>query len=156
MVYSKLTYGILCWGGALLETQGYKRLINLHNKIIFNLFSNPGENRHQHLNDICKRNGILKLIDLYKYHSTMAMYKTLHTENIPFLFDNIADLLRNHNHDTRNRDNFLLPFPTVRSVKINYHYQAIKQWNNLPNYLKSSASLRQFNRDTKKYIINQL
>ena len=43
------------------------------------------------------------------------------------------DLHPDHSHSTRYTSNLVVPFPRVNTVKINYKYQFVKIWNNLPN-----------------------
>jgi hypothetical protein len=156
MVYSKINYGILVWGGALLATKGFKKLGRLHEKIIFNLMSMPGENRHNDINKICKRNGILKLVDVYKLNANTSMYKTLYSDYNPDEHDAIMhNYVREHNYNTRNRDSFRLPFPRVKSVKINYLYQAINSWNQLPNDINLPMSMQLFKNKVKNHFLSQ-
>ena len=90
MVFSILNYGLLIWGGALVATKCFKKLIRLHEKIVFNLFSNPGENRRNNIRNFFQRNDILKLTEVYKFNAVVSMYKTLYSNYNPFVLESLG------------------------------------------------------------------
>ncbi len=61
LVHSILSYGLLVWGGIFIARQ----LCALQDRIIFNLFSNFGENRNG-ISCVYKRLNILTFADLYR------------------------------------------------------------------------------------------
>ncbi len=154
MVQSHLNYGILVWGGAIVATEGFHRLSRLQDKIVFNLFSLPNETKHHDLNKIYKRNRILKVKDLYSYTAAVTMYKVIYCDVAPFVFDRLVMLLRNHDYLTRDRNSFKLPFPTVRTIKLNFLYQAINVWNELPNILKTAETVNKFKKTYRNVILD--
>jgi hypothetical protein len=155
MVQSHLNYGILVWGGAIVATNGFLKLGKLQDKIVFNLFSTANENKYRDLNAIYRRNKILKVDDLYIYNAAVMIYRVLYCDVAPFVFGKLVSLLRNHNYLTRNGNTFKLPIPTVRTIKLNFLYQAIRIWNELPNDLKSSKTLCAFKKGYKGVLLNK-
>jgi hypothetical protein len=154
MVQSKINYGLLVWGGVMFATQTFKRLIRLHNTIIFNLFSKVGEVKHRDINVICKRNKILNLEKLYKLNAMLCMYKMFNCNHMPYMFEKVRNLVSRHNHNTRNRQNHIPPIPIVQSVKCNYLYQAIKAWNLVPQNIKNINNLKKLKKEIKNYLLN--
>ncbi len=68
------------------------------------------------------------------------MYEILNEGNAPFLYDTVNDYVREHDHNTRNHNQFLLPYPGICNVKINFLYLAIGYWHNLENIFKEAGS----------------
>ena len=60
-----------------------------------------------------------------------------------------------HNYNTRNCNALLTPFPTVNQIKINYEYQYINIWNQLPSRLKDLSSLKMFKREFISNLLDQ-
>ena len=141
-IYSAISYGLLVWAGSLSNALG-TRLCRLHDKIIFNLFSKDYETMGV-VNNIYKRNKILKLDDLYKLKSCHTLYKIMHEGYSPFLFETITSLINSSRYNTRHSNNLRLPFPSVRSVKLNFIYRAISYWNDLDPGIKSLPSSSEF------------
>ncbi len=83
------------------------------------------------MKSICKRMGILQLPDLYKVNASTSIFKILNENYAPFLVDFIEHYSRDHDYNTRQHDDFLLPFPRVRAVKFNFIYQGIRLWNDI-------------------------
>ena len=71
----------------------------------------------------------------------------------PTLISDLNLKFRDHSHSTRYRNNMVVPFPRVNVVKINYKYQFVKIWNDLPNQLEYISSLRTFKRMLTSYYI---
>ncbi len=55
----------------------------------------------------------------------VTMYKILIEGYKAFLYDTVNDYVREHDHNTRNHNQFLLPYPGICNVKINFLYLAI-------------------------------
>jgi len=154
MVQSILSYALPAWGGNLIETEGGNRLKYLQNKIIFNLFGNNTENIENDLNAICKRSKVLRITELYKYKICIIMSRVIHHGYLPHLKEQILGQLRNHTHNTRAKTTYLLPFPTVKAVKISHFYQLIRTWNELPDQLKIKTSIPIFKKRIKQHFLN--
>ncbi len=87
-----------------------------------------------------KRTCILKFRDLYEMNICVIMFKILNEGYAPFLSDTLNDYVREHDHNTRNNNQFLLPYPGICNVKINFLYLAIDYWNNLECVIKEAGS----------------
>jgi hypothetical protein len=153
MVHSIVNYGLLVWGGTLVEGSSAKKLCRKFDKIIYNLFSLPND-AFGRISEIFKREGLLKLQDIYKVKSCVTIYRILYENYAPFIFDDLLPLVRVHSYNTRNRDNLLLPFPQVRSVKLNFLYQGIKSWNDLDACLDDFDSSFSLKRKLTESILN--
>ena len=148
MVHSHLGYGTLVWGGTL-NTAGFRRLQNLQDKILKNLFFHhlPQENLYKRMN-------ILRICDIYKVKAGLAMYSCLHQGSYSFMYNFINNLTRNHLHNTRYRNNFRLPIPRKKAIKLNFIYQAIKVWNDLDYDLRRVDSFDQFESELYKNVFD--
>ena len=141
LVQSAVCYGISVWGAPLIDDCPIARKVKrLQNRLIFNLFGHPHENLHA-VDTIYKRVKILHIDDVYRVRMSLLVYKILHFNYIPHLRDSFLNQLRQHEHETRYRDHFLLPFPRVAAIKSNFLYQASKLWNSLPHELKNAPTL---------------
>ena len=130
-------------------TQITNNLVRLHSKIIRNLFSkfaNEGE-------CLFRKFKILKLEDIHLFYVSVYMFRILRMNECPTLQSDLNLKHPDHSHSTRYRSNLVVPFPRVNTVKINYKYQFVKIWNNLPNELKCISSLRIFKRMLTSYIL---
>ncbi len=89
---------------------------------------------------IFKRSCILKFRDLNKMKICAMMYKILKDGYAPFLYNTVNDYVREHDHNTRNLNKFLLPYPGICNVKFNFLYLVIGYWNNLENLFKEAGT----------------
>ena len=101
--------------------------------------------RLAHSNPLFANLGILKLIDLYKFHLGIYTYKN---------FETIDASIPNHSHDTRY--NFLNPVfqRLTLTQRQSVAYQAPNNWNSIPLDIKNSVSLASFKRSYKKYLLS--
>ena len=83
------------------------------------------------------------------------MYDVLKNNSLPFLRDQFYDLASRHRYNTRNGNNFKLPFPSSRAVKLNYIYKAISIWNELDGNLRNANSLNELHRRLKHQLIEE-
>ena len=97
---------------------------------------------------------ILKLADIHKLYAGIYMYKVIKLNQCPTVQANLNLSLPTHSHGTRHRDDYILPFPRVNSVRTNYAYQCTSVWNTIPANIKSKESLKLFKRDFTKFLIN--
>ncbi len=139
LVQSIVSYGILIWGGTIINSAWSIKIHKLQNKIVFNLFAGPNDSDLNMSQIYCKYR-ILKFMDLYKINACMTIYKVLKENYAVFLSDELSNLLRYHDYDTRNRFDMLLPFPRVQAIRRNFLYQGIKCWNDLDLNVKNSTS----------------
>ena len=156
MIESTLMYGLLVWGGTFLENAKFKKLCSLQCKIIKNLFKTHCNNE-SNTNALFKQTNILKLEDLYKVRVCTTMYKIINENYAPFILERLNTLTheRRTERDTRSDIVYSVPFPRVNTVKVNFIYNAVKIWNELPSELRNSnSSVGLKNQLTKKFITN--
>ena len=148
-VYSTLTYCISVYGGALQSHRG-SMLINTHNRIVNTLF-------RRFKPDSCplKAQKLLKLVDIYHLYAGIHMYKILKLNINETVGDTIELETATHPYETRNRDLLQLPFPRVNGIRINYKYKFIDIWNNIPENIKDSGSLKRFKLDFMNHVIHR-
>ena len=152
-IFSILSYGILVWGGTL-DTGDFGTLTHLQDRIVFNLFAVDNDTMDS-VSKVYKRHHLLTIADLYKFKACLAVFSVLYCNSMPFVLNELHLLVRNHNHATRYRPNFLLPVPIKRSIKLNFIYQALKCWNSLDIIIRNSNSLKQFKHKLRTYIFSQ-
>ena len=157
-LYYGLIYSILCYGTLIsagtIDTVGFSKIQSLQDSIVFNLFSISG-NSKQEINKVYYRNKLLKICDLYKLKCSTMMYDVLQTNSLPFLRDKFYDLVSSHRYSARNDNNFKLPFPSSRAVKLNYIYKAISIWNELDGDLRNATSPKELHARLKNQLIAQ-
>ena len=149
--YSILTYGIALWGGVLLNSRT-SSLQTSQNKVVRNLFRPHYTTLSTE--DLYKTCDILDVKQIYLFQLGITMFKILRMNDMPFLLQEIHDLLIFHRYPTRTRANLQPPFPRVNAVKYNFLYQAITNWNIIPENIKSSKSLFTFKMKYKKWLIS--
>ena len=151
-VYSIITYCITVWGGILENTgKGYE-LQRLHNRIVKYIFIN-----HSTEFNVClfKQYKILKMVDVYKFYVALKMFKIVHLDMYPTLQSDLNLNIQQHGHNTRNRDNYIVPFPRVNNIKFSYKYQYVTVWNDLPGPLKIINSLSSFKKQLSSHFLNK-
>ncbi len=84
----------------------------------------------------------------------MTIYKVLNENYAVFLRNELSNLLRHHEYDTRNRFDMLLPFPRVQATRRNFLNQGIKCWNNLDENVKNSTNSKILKNILKRSIID--
>ena len=148
-IYSAIKYCICTYGGLLQSTQRGNRLKSQQNRIVKNLFGNFVPQN----TDIYKRLRILKIEDVHKLYIGIYMYKIMRLGECPTLRSNLDLRYPEHTYDTRSRNNLVLPFPRVDSLRISYKYQCNQIWNQIPDHIKGKNSLASFKRAlTNKFL----
>ena len=99
-----------------------------------------------HTEPLFKRNGLLKLCDIYKFKIATYSYK-----NLNFIEHNYE---RRHNYNTRFRTDFLPHFERLVTNSQSIHSVLPNIWNTIPDTIKNSPSLAIFKRDHKRFLIN--
>lgn len=153
MIFSNLQYGILVWGGTI-STFNFGKLGRLQNRIVFNLFSRSDESMDD-ISEIYGRYKILKVSDVYKLYACIAIYKILNCDYLSFYKDFLMSLAFDHNYLTRNRNNYRVPIPRSRAIKLNLIYQALKAWNALDLSLRNATSVVIFKRKLRNNIFSE-
>ena len=137
-VFSLITYCITVWGGVLGCGSRGNELQKLHNRIIKNLFHHHSNSTNQCL---FKEKKILKLKDLHTYFAAIYMFKVVKMNVCPSLQSDLDLQIIEHSYSTRGSGTYVVPFPRVECIKINYKYQFVCSWKNLPTELKNTTTL---------------
>ena len=153
LVQSLISYGLLIYGGTLLYGSSALVLSRKYDKIVFNLFSKRNETLLD-IKAIYKRNKILNLHDLYKCKCSTALFKIINENYCSFLLHTVNSLLRNRMRETRHNNEYYLPVPTTKSIRLNFLYRAITMWNELDSEFKNLPTSKQFEKAIKKKYLN--
>ena len=156
MVHSAVSYGLIVWGGVLMHGASANKLIRLYDKsiYIYNLFSLPGD-AMLNVSAIYKRESLLKPNDIYKVRCCVTMFRIQYEYYAAFLLNDLSNLVRLHDYNTRHRNDYLLPLPNVRAVRLIFLYQGIKEWNELSQELRDSNSASSLQKRLTERILNQ-
>lgn len=132
-----LNYAIDSWYGA--PEYAVETIKVLQRKAIRAIFNLP---YNEHTTRYFKEAKILKLEDIYKLNICSTVFTSLTSNN------NISPRLQitseRHNYSTRNSTSLVLPQFNRSRTQSSFIYQAIKEWNSLPEAIKSSRSLFAF------------
>ena len=128
-----LLYGMEIWFGILAMNDD--RIFKLQKKAIRAVNCLP---YGHHTSDFFKQMDVLKVYDLHK------LRVLIHTFSNNLLTQ--ADV---HDHNTRNRNNLVVPQYRRARTQSSIFYQGISLWNNLPSEIKQSQSLESFKGQVK-------
>ena len=83
------------------------------------------------------------------------MFKVVKMNVSPSLQSDLDLQIREHSYSTIKGKWHIrgIPFPRVECIKINYKYQFICSWNNLPKELKNTSTLSVFKKKITEYLI---
>lgn len=149
MVLPYLTYCNSIWGNS--PATNLNNLLLLQKKIVRIL---TNSSYLAHTNILFIRLSLLKIPDIYKYHTLIFMFKISHHLLPAQFIDSFTQCSKIHQHLTRNStvNFFILPHHTkVRSKSVKF--AGPKIWNELPNSLKTIQTLGSFKRNLKRHII---
>ena len=151
MIFSLLSYCICIWGGVFMSSHRADQIIRLQNRIMKNLFQRYFINSNCLYRDLC----IFKVEDMYKFNSSLYMFKILNFNLYPTLQNCLTLRTLNHSYSTRNIDKFVIPFPRVNCIKTSYKYQFVSIYNELSEYVKSSNTVQNFKTNLRQFILDQ-
>ena len=98
---------------------------------------------------------ILKLVDIHKLYVAIYMFKILRMDLCPTLLSSLDINTASHMYSTRHRDDLILPFPRVETLRINFKYQYVSIWNSVPENIKACGSLTRFKSLLIEYFLSQ-
>ena len=148
-VQSCLMYCLVVWGGVSLCSHRCDRTFKLQRRIVKNLFS-----RHFHGSDcIFKCARILKFTDVYRLLVSLYMYKILKCDMYPSIKNSLQLTEVGHSYSTRFNTGYVTPFVRVETLRMNYKYQFINIWNNIPLYIKTKPSISSFKNALTDYFL---
>ena len=133
-----ILYGMEIWFGILLTND--ERIFKLQKKAIRAVNLLP---YNHHTNDYFKQMEILKVHDLYKLRTLLYTFSNN--------FFTQADV---HDHNTRNRNNLVVPQYRRARTQSSIFYQGISLWNNLPSEVREIQSLNSFKSHVKSTLIS--
>ena len=152
-VYSALSYCITVWGGVLVSSTRGNRLRRLQKRIVKNLFA---KFFYVSLDiDLFKKLEILPVVYLYKFRMACLMFKMIKLEQYPNILAYINPETLTHNYETRNQ-NYVLPFPIVETIRLNFKYQLINIWNEIPENIRELESYNMFKGELRKSLFNTM
>ena len=148
-IYSKFTYGIICYGSAYQnQTQRLKNVINRALKLVFNQTTLTS--------DLLRRENVLDFDMAYRYFCTIKMYKILLMNNHESLAAKINSFQVHHTHETRAIVNQELRGPYYNRTKgqNSFIYRGIKFWNSTPLELRNIPNdVNAFKRHLKRFLL---
>ena len=148
-VYSAFNYCISVWGGVSICTGRCDRIIRLHRRIVLNLFSKYFSED----TEIFKSMEILKFTDIYKLRVAVYMFRMIQLNEFPALLSNLNLTYPDHNYETRNRDQLITPFPRIEAIRMNFKYQFSNIWNQVPESIKISPSIKSFKKSLAQFYL---
>ena len=149
-VYSLVTYCISTWGGVIKNSYRGKLLKNAHDKIIRVLFG-----KFYGSENIFKSAKLLNIMDIQKYYTCIHMYKLLKMQRNEHVAKLVKIEMPTHGDPTSSGSRLILPFPRVESIKFNFEYQFINNWNSIPLEIAESSSLRVFKKRLFNYFVGK-
>ena len=148
IVYSIMTYCIVAWGSAMLETYSCSSIVASHKRIVKNLFG------RYHVDSecifVCTK--ILKLPDVYRLKVAIYVFRILKYRMFKSVADSISLELPSHRYPISTWSNFVLTFPRTNAIKINNKYQFIKIWNSIPLRIVELNKLSAFKKEYINYL----
>ena len=150
-IYSVISYCIGVWGGVSQCTSRCNVLNRIHKRILKNLFSKFFQNSRC----IFKDAKILKIDQIYQLNVASYMYNILKQRKYPMLRPSLCISYPSHNYLTRNSNEMLLPFPRVEAIRMNFKYQFVKVWLEVPEYIKCKRTFRQFRNSLSEFYLTQ-
>ena len=142
-------YCILAWGSA---NKSVLQPLILYQKKIIRIITQS--DFYAHTNPLFKQLHILKFDELFMYATQIHMYKTIVLDKYPVLLRSIFENQINHNYATRT-NNLRLPYCRTHKATKQLSYQLTKNWNLLPQHIKSNGSLNAFKRNCKSFHLNK-
>ena len=139
-VYPYFLYCNIIWGGTFASH--LDRLVKLQKRAIRNI--NKADFL-SHTNSLFLSNNILKLTDIHKKQLAIYIYK----------LESRSEFTRNHDHNTRNRNNLLPSQARLTVTQRSLSFCAINIWNSLPNQIKESPSLPSFKKRITNHLVSQ-
>ena len=149
-IYSRFTYGIVCYGSAYQnQIQRLRNMINRALKLVINSTVITSE--------LLRRENVLNFDMAYKYFCTIKMYKILRLNNHDSMAAKINSFQTYHNYGTRaiHNQNLRSPLYLRTKCQMSFIYRGIKFWNSIPFDLRNiSDDLKTFKRLLKGFLLS--
>ena len=150
IIYSKLTYGIICYGSAYQnQIQRVKNLTRRALKLVINSETLTPE--------ICKNERLFDYDMAYEYFCSINMYRIIQLNHHEFLANKLLSYQTNHTYETRSVQNQSLTLPLYRLSKCqrSFLYNGTKIWNLLPLNIRTvQDDLNSFKKLLKNHLLS--
>ena len=153
VIYSVISYGLVVYGGCILESGKLVKLQKYQNKIMLNLFQQFFTCNN--INELYKKSSILKVADIYRLKVVAVVHKMQFENYHPKLFDFVCEQQLLHNRPFRNYDHYIRPiYPRVNAVRNSFQYRFATVWNGLPDNIRSMPNSRRFKIECMNYLLS--
>ena len=142
MFLPRISYGIEAWFGA--SKTASDRIVVLQKRAIRAIYKLP---YNAHTNAYFKSAGILKVNDIYRYQIGIIFFNSVRDGSC-FLNS------RDHDHNTRYRDNLIVPRMSRSKSQACWLYQGGILWNSLPETLRQSKSIKTYKCSLKEWFVS--
>ena len=144
LIQSRISYALSTYGGA--ARTHINKLQTVQNKIVTIISNREGESYF---------NSILNVDNLFAYCNLIKFFKIRQLGQHQNLFDVFEELNPTHSYSTRNSVNNALNVPLFRTDRCqqSFIYNAVHQWNRLPNEIKSCSSIKSFKMKCKTNLL---
>ena len=139
-IYPYLCYNVIIWGAAC-DTH-LSPLIVQHKRSIRTLTDST---YRAHTNPLFKQHGLLKFVDIYKYHLLIYMHKAVSK----------GEYAARHNIATRNRHLAVPVNRNLTSSRRGVSFRGPEEWNKLPLNIRGIERLPPFKKAVKKFLLGQ-
>jgi len=149
-VHSQLQYGIEVYANT--SNTHLNKLIVLNNKILRIIQNKP---IRTHVIDLYRKLNILPLPQLHQFQLLCLVHKFVNSNNkLPTVFSNYFTINNEvHSYNTRSsKDLHLARFESVRGARC-IKFKASREWNNLPEKIKSIKNFYSFKMQLKNYFL---
>ena len=145
-VYPYMHYCIESWFGTSQTVLGGVRVLQKRAiRAIFNLPFNS------HTNSFFKENFILKVTDIYRLKLCCFFFRILNDNQNSYISQSINSLNYMHNHNTRNSSLITTPHFNRSTSQRSFMYQAVREWNTLPEHIKNRTNINSFRANLKAH-----
>ena len=144
LIYPYLNYGIETWYGA---PQSIREGVQILQKKSVRAINNLSYNAHT--NDFFKKDKLLKLDEIYKLNICSRIFNSIIS---PDQFSSrLLSYSNIHDHNTRNNNLFVAPFFRKSTTQSSFLFQAVVEFNSLPQDLKDIDNIKSFKRKLAEF-----
>lgn len=151
IIMPHLTYCNVAWGNTYRSH--INKLIVLQKKAI-RLITNS--NYRSPSNPLFVQLQMLPLDELVSMNCLIFMYKSQSAQNNSFLKDAFIVNSTVHSYNTRQRNLIHQPFARTQTASNSFVINCIKEWNKLPQNIRSSPTLPMFKHTCREYLFERL
>lgn len=93
---------------------------------------------------------IIPIYSIYLFQLYTFIFKVLNNK----IYNNLCLSQFNHNYNTRNRNNLILPLINTNFGKFSISFSGPKLYNNLPKYIKENTKCSSFKKDILSFLMS--